>query len=439
MASAGVDLLFDSSAWAAIGVVENLSHVIPLTRAKNSLVSKWIRQRPDLFIPIDFGYFNVRLASPIHAAGIPVLYYFPPRSWSQQTKASPLLKASVDAVATPFPWSAQVLQQAGVPAAFVGHPLLDTIASAPRRSVLHQEWDLDPAAPIFALLPGSRDHEVRHLWPTLLQAARLILNKEPHAQFLTPVAPTIDIHKIQRDTQRLWARISRKEHERRSAASEQQERYRLNQRVVEIERKPEARTPELWSNRNQDESGIRNPDSLPLRLVEGRTGDVLGACDIAAVCSGTAALEAAVQARPMVVIYRGSTVMALEWRLRKPHLAIPFIGMPNILAGRSIVTELIQEAATPEAIAREALELLHSEPRSQQMMKDLRDVAQILGFPGAIERTAQLALGMARGEPIKDLLPKANIAETVRGGDVLNDPPVQPGAAPPSAAKQRGF
>lgn len=349
MKEAGVKIHYDSSTWGSIGVIESLKLVAPLTRVKRELVRRFAATPPDLLIPIDFGYFNLRVAGEARANGTRVLYYFPPKSWSRDATVSQRLREGVDAVATPFPWSADRLREAGVPVSFVGHPLLDSTSISASRAALCSELDFDPDHPIVALLPGSRTHEVRYLWPQLISAARIVAAQIPHVQFVVPAAPSV---------QRSYL----------------------------------------------DSVLDRQGGELKVRILNGRTGDALVVADVVAACSGTATLEAAIRHKPMVILYGGSWLMALEWAYRKPRLNLPFIGMPNVMAGRELVPELIGEDATGDNIAQQLLSLLTDEDRAERMKTDLRDVVQILGLPGAADRTAAIALQMAQGSMSPDAL-----------------------------------
>ncbi|HET6386615.1 MAG TPA: hypothetical protein VFJ58_24760 [Armatimonadota bacterium] len=402
MQSAGVEIIHNSGEWGSIGIIESLRLYFPLNRIKDELVRRFGADPPDLLIPIDFGYFNVRVAHPLHRRGVRVLYYFPPRSWSQAAHVSPRLKESVDLVATPFPWSADRFRAAGVPVSFVGHPLLDAAARTPDRRVLCSEWGLDPDRPIVALLPGSRGHEIKYLWPQLLIAASRILRKIPNAQFVTPIAPTVDRRRLEASTEKILRRLRNKEHERALIQREMSARHNLNLRVTQYEEHPERRVIPVWQEEpdvSDDPDDIKIPiDNITLRLVDGRTADALAAADAAAICSGTATLEAAILQSPMVILYGGSWLMAAEWALRKSHLAIPFIGMPNLLAGRLIVPEMIQEDASGPKIAREIISLLTDSARAEKMKADLAAATACLGEPGATARAAALAVAAARGD-----------------------------------------
>ncbi|MDQ2730997.1 MAG: lipid-A-disaccharide synthase [Armatimonadota bacterium] len=342
MKNAGVTILYDSSTWGSIGVIESLKLVAPLTRIKRELVHRCKVSPPDLLIPIDFGYFNLRVAGEIRASGSRVLYYFPPKSWSRDATVSQRLRESVDAVATPFPWSADRLREAGVPVSFVGHPLLDTTHLSASRTELCTELNFDSTHPVVALLPGSRTHEVKYLWPQLVAAAKEVAVQIPGVQFVVPAAPSVD------------------------------RRYLMN--VLH-----------------------RQGSDLKVGILEGRTGDALIVADVVAACSGTATLEAAIRLKPMVILYGGSWLMSLEWAYRKPRLNLPFIGMPNVMAGREVAPELIGEDATGPKIAEEILSLLTNSPRADKMRSELREVVQLLGAPGAADRTAAIAIEMARG------------------------------------------
>ena len=413
MRSAGVELLADSAAWGAIGVVEALGKVPGLLFDTQPKVKRALRdRRPEVVVLIDFGAFNVPVARHAHRLGLKVCYYFPPGAWRRTGTKGAELAQITDLVATPFPWSAERYRALGANAVTVGHPLLERVHAALDRSAFAAQLGMDPAKPIIGLLPGSRRHEVSHLMPTMLHAARLLYERVPDAQFVVGVAPSLSPETIAAYLEghtELLDRLSDIWHEFAQEAetkvikpvtrtagklSPQMRRTLVTANGVLVPE--EALREEMAAQRRSDR--IRSQAERlppPTVLTKGLTYDVMAHSDVLLVCSGTATLEATIFTTPMVILYRGSKIMEWEYRLRGIKKKIPHIGLPNILADRRIVPELIQEEATPEAIAEQALLLLNDIETRQQARRELLAVRESLGTPGASERTARLVLDLA--------------------------------------------
>ncbi|MGI6296034.1 MAG: lipid-A-disaccharide synthase [Armatimonadota bacterium] len=335
MREAGVDIRVNMTNGGTIGIAETLKSLPAMVVKYNHLRHLLLKNRPDLFVPIDFGAFNIRLAQIAHANGIPVVYYFPPSSWRKELRNASKLLACGGKVVTPFAWSAELLTQAGVDARFVGHPLLDIVKPGTEREKFLDELSLDRSAITVGLLPGSRSHEIRgHLDP-MLACAEAIRHKLGNVQFVIGAA---------------------------------------------------------WGAENLRMQIARSnvPD---VKVVEGRTYDCMASSDLLIIASGTATLEAAILGVPMIIIYRGSALMRLEYFLRKSILE-DFIGMPNIIAGRGICPELINDDVTPEKLAGVALDLLQHEKLVSDMRSGFEEVRRRLGEAGAVERAARTVLEM---------------------------------------------
>jgi lipid-A-disaccharide synthase len=338
MRQAGFELLFDSTQWSAIGLAQ-AARSIPALLLRGRQVARWLSRHPaDLVVLVDFGAFNVRLAQVIKRGPSPgVLYYFPPRSWSRSARGYEPLARVVDRVATPFPWSADILRAAGIDATWVGHPVVDRIQplEGEARTRLRDRLGLRPGGPIIGILPGSRLAEVTANGPSALRAASLIRDRLPGAQFMVSVAPGIPPRLLERQVRRARLRGAR---------------------LI---------------------SGLR---------------DIVRAADLVITSSGTATLEAAAAACPMVVMYRAGALIRLECRLRHPELA--HISLPNIIADRTIVPELVAREATGPALAEAALGLLRDPARLQETRRHLLKVRGALGPPGVSARVADIALAM---------------------------------------------
>lgn len=340
--AAGAELVADYRGLSVTGLAEAL-RVLPRSwRVLRRLVEVAEATRPAVFVAVDFPDFNLRLAAALKRRGIPVVYYVSPQLWAWRSGRMKAMKRLATSVLVIFPFEEPLYREAGVPVEFVGHPLVDLArATAPREAVL-ADLGLDPTAPTVALLPGSRPNEVRAILPGLAAAARRIRARIPRVQFVVARAP------------------------------------HLEDRVFEA-----VAPPPLEAD-------------LRLAVAEGRADDVLAASDVAVTASGTATIQAALHGCPMVIVYRLSP---LTYRLGKPFVHVDTYGMVNLVAGRRIVTELIQQAFTPAAVADETVSLLTDTARAEAVRAGLAEVRAKLGGPGASRRAAEAVWRVAEGRP----------------------------------------
>jgi lipid-A-disaccharide synthase len=412
MREAGVELLHDSGDWGVISITQALLKYPYLRFNVYPNTIKALKQRrPDVLVLIDFGAFNVKVARFAKAAGIPVCYYFPPGAWRRDGDKGAELARITDLLAVPFEWSADRFQRLGANAVNVGHPLIERAKPSMSRAEFAAEFDMDPSRPIIGLLPGSRLHEVEHILPALLDAARIIHAKVPDAQFVIGVAPNLSPEIVARylsGQPELLERLSeywyefaleagtqvRKQVSRTAHALAPQGQRKLV--TVEGIVVPEQTLTDEMEKRDRIDRQREKPLLPPTVLAKGLTYDVMAHSDVLITCSGTATLEATIFTTPMVILYRLSKVMEFEGRLRGLHKKIKFIGLPNILADRPIMPELLQDAATPDALAAAALRLLNDLTARAQARKELEAVRAMLGGPGASERTARLVLELAK-------------------------------------------
>ncbi len=337
MSEAGFELLFDSTGWSAIGVLESLKRVPALLVRRRQLSGHLLALRPDLLVLVDFGAFNVRLARSVRRALRPILYYFPPRSWSRDADYRGLAPL-VDRVATPFRWSEALLRQAGIDARWVGHPVVDRIhpPSAAERATLRQRLGVEPGATVVGLMPGSRRFEIRYNCPQLLGAGLALSREIPQLQLLLSVAPSIA-------EETLEAHVAR--------------------------------------------AGLEGR----VRLLPG-VAEIVAASDLVITACGTATLEAAAAACPMIIMYDVGLLGRLETTLRRFDPGL--VGMPNIIAGEEIVPELLGNDARAAQLADRALEMLGDEDELSKTRELLLDVRAQLGDPGVSDRVAGMALEM---------------------------------------------
>lgn len=342
LAAAGADLVGDYRGISVTGLVEVVK-LLPKTYAMyRRLIEAARARRPDVFVAIDFPDFNFRLARAMGALGVPVVYYIGPQLWAWRPGRLRTLERLVDRVLVIFPFEREIYERAGVPVEFVGHPLVDLVSDVVPRDRLLASVGLDPAAPVVALLPGSRPNELRQILPVLVEGAALVAATRPATQFVVARAPNLDAA--------LFAPIE--------AA-----RPRHGLRVV---------------------------------TVDGQTDSVLAAADAVVTASGTATIQTALHERPMVIVYRLSP---LTYRLGIRFVRVDTYGMVNLVAGRRVVPELIQHGFTPGAMAAEVGRYLDDPGHAEATRAALRAVKTQLGGSGASRRAADAVLRVARGAP----------------------------------------
>ncbi len=335
MRAAGVDVRVDAATTAVMGAVEVLAHLPAIGRAYRTLARLLDEVR--LAVLIDYPDFNFLLARAARRRGVPVFYYVSPQLWAWRPGRVKALRERVSHLAVILPFEAAFYEAHGVPVSYVGHPLVDTPRPAGGREAARRTLGLDEGRETVALLPGSRRFEVAALLPVLLDAAgRLAAWRaragRPGPQFVLPLAPTV--------------------------------------------------------SRAQVDPLLAAPP-VPVTVVEGEgaAARALAAADVACLASGTATLEAALAGTPMIIVYK---VRPLTYLLGRLLIRVPSIGLVNIVAGRRLVPELIQGAATPEAVAREAACLLDDPARRAAVEAGLAEVRERLGPPGASARAAAI-------------------------------------------------
>jgi lipid-A-disaccharide synthase len=333
MRARGAEILVEARDVAIVGVPEIVRGLGKLYGAFRVLVGAARARRPDVVVLVDWPEFNLRLAKALRREGLRIVYYISPQVWAWREYRVHRIRRDVDRMLVIFPFEEEYYRRRGVEVEFVGHPAVGDIAPRSDRETFFARHGLDPSRELLALLPGSRRKEIAFNLPPIVGAVRILEEARPALQFVLPLASTVD------------------------------------RALVE---------PALG-----DAAGL-------VRVVERDTYSAIAHATFAVVCSGTATLETALLGTPLVVIYRASSV---NYRLLRPLIRIDTFGMVNLIAGRKIATELIQDDCTPERIAAEVLAALEQPGRLEAMRAEVRDVRGALASAGdASARAADAVL-----------------------------------------------
>jgi lipid-A-disaccharide synthase len=330
----GMKLLYHSHSLSVVGITEVLFKLRAILKALKGLKESLDREKPNLIILIDFPDFNLRLAKIAHQKGIPVLYYISPQVWAWRRGRVRVIAERVKKMVVFFPFEVPLYKAAGVDVEWVGHPLLDIVKPTLSKEEAFGQFGLDPQRRTIGLLPGSRIQEVDRLLPPLLGSAHLLQQEIPDLQFVIPMAPGFT-----------------------------------------------EKTLSPW---------MRN-SSAPVKLIQGRTYDVMNISELLILASGTATLEGAILGKPMIIVYKVSLLSS--W-VGRAMIRVNHIGLANLVAGKGIAPELIQKDVNPKRIAEEALRILRDSVLQQKMVESLKEVRQRLGNPGAAQRAARIVMSM---------------------------------------------
>lgn len=330
MRSAGVDVVTDYSEVSVVGITEILSHLPSLIRAMRHLVSEARRRKPVFAILTDFPGFHLRLARKLRPHGIRNIYYICPQFWAWRPWRVRIVRRRFAQALCIFPFEEKFFSDAGVSTKFIGHPLVGAVKASESREEFCKRNHLDVSLPIVTILPGSRNSELTQHLPILFDAMREIASKVK-VQFVIAAAHTKDMPRL------------------------------------------------------EDPLRVFSDSGVTVKIVDGQTYNALAAADAAIVSSGTATVEAALLDTPIVVIYRVTPLTAL---LAKPLVRTKFFSMVNLIAGRSVVPELIQKDFTGVRVAGEILRLLQDSQAKMALKTGLAEVRERLGPPGAVERAA---------------------------------------------------
>lgn len=335
MAGAGCEIRVDMRELAVMGLIEVATRLTTIRKAFKSIKALFHgNERPDLLVLIDYPGFNLRLAREAKRSGIPVLYYICPKIWASRPGRKKQIVSDVDRLATIFPFEAELFQGEAIRVDYVGNPLLDEYHEpAPRLEVM-QRHGLDPAHRVVGLFPGSRKSEIKYILPTILETARMLQGHDPDMQFLIPVAPSLT---------------------------------------------------DVDFDRFLTQHGVK------ATLVRDDIYDLAAACNVILSVSGTVTLQIALAGTPLAILYKASS---LTYAIGKRLVRIPLVGLPNIVAGKEIVREFIQEDAQPETLLMEIERILTDHAYCHQMLKDLVAMKASLGEKGCSHRVAAILMEM---------------------------------------------
>jgi lipid-A-disaccharide synthase len=340
MRAAGVEIITDYSEVSVVGITEVLKRLPSLRRAMRGLVDEAERRRPPLAILTDFPGFHLRLARKLRPKGIRNVYYICPQFWAWRPWRANLVRRRFAQALCIFHFEEKFYGDAGVPVKFIGHPLVGNVKSTMTREFFCKKYGLKEGRKILTILPGSRQGEIAYHVPVLVDALNELARTLPgDLSVVIAVAPELNLDKLKALFQA----------------------------------------------------------HLKVKFVEDDTYNALAVADLAIVSSGTATVETALLGKPMIVVYRLSPLTAL---LAKPLVKTKFFSMVNLIAGRAVVPELIQDDFTPSRVAEEAGKLLASSSDARKRLEEMRsgldEVQRLLGPPGAVERAADAIAGLLR-------------------------------------------
>jgi lipid-A-disaccharide synthase len=333
MRAAGMEVLYPLDKLAVRGYVEVIRHYSEIRGIRNRLADRLLREPPTLFIGVDAPDFNLGLEARLKAAGVPTVHYVSPSIWAWRAGRIRKIRRAVSKMLLVFPFETAIYERAGIPAAYVGHPLAELLAGFPDRAAMREQLRLPHAGKIIALLPGSRVSELEQMGGLFVDTALRIAAAVPEAVFLVPLAT--------RETRDLFE--------------------------AELHR--------------------RETGELRLTVLFGHAHEAMAAADVVLVASGTAALEAALLKCPMVITYR---MPRLSWWMMRPRALLPYVGLPNILAGEFLVPELMQDKATPENLATAVLKFLNDEPLRRRLEERFERMGRELRRDTAVEAAREI-------------------------------------------------
>jgi lipid-A-disaccharide synthase len=321
MEGQGFESWFPMEKLAVRGYVEVLRHFFEILSIRRKVEQRMMEARPSLFIGVDAPDFNLGLERRLKRAGIPAVHYVSPSLWGWRGGRMSAIAKSVDKMLVLFPFEEALYRDAGVPVAYVGHPMADETSDEDETAAAREQLKLPAARRIIALLPGSRQSELRYMARCFAETAKLIAARQPALHFLVPL--------ISRETRAIF-----------------------EQAIYDA-----------------------GASDLPLTVLFGHAREAIAACDVALVASGTATLETALARKPMVITYKMASLTA---RLMARMATVPYAGLPNIIAGEFVVPEILQDDATPENLAQAVLNSLNDPVVSRKLPERLNRMRLLL-------------------------------------------------------------
>lgn len=334
MRKSGVRTIYDIENLGIIGVVEVIRHIPLFFRLRSMLKEAMIKEKPDVLVCVDYPGFNMKLAHVAKELGIPVIYYIAPTIWAWNKGRAKNIVRDVEQVASIFPFEAEAYRKAGARVTFVGHPLADTVKPSMSFEEAMDYFHGNPDKKRVLLMPGSRKNEVAGLLPVMIQAAEKLAEKE-ECQFFIPRASTISKEML---------------------------------------------------------LSIIGKTSLSIEITEGHQYDLMQICTACVASSGTATLETALMELPTVLVYK---LAPFTWFLANLLVHVKYAGLPNLLLGREVTPELLQDRARAENIVSILLPWLQDEKARQKNIEEIREVRKALGSGGAVHRVAELIIKTA--------------------------------------------
>ncbi len=334
MEAEGFECLGRSEEMAVVGLQEVVKHLPHIKNVFYSLLEQAEKRKPKFALLLDYPDFNLRLAKELKKRGVKVVYYISPQVWAWRTGRVKNIRKNVDHMLVLFPFEEGFYREHGVKVDFVGHPALDELPTflAPNElKIRRNKFGVSDDEIVLGLMPGSRNSEIEHHLKSQLDAAALLVKKNPKVRPLLMVAPTL-------------------------------EREKLAQAMGDV--------------------------AFPIQLVKENPNDMIALADVILVASGTATLMVGLMEKPMVIMYRMNALTA--WFAKRLVTKTPYFGMVNLVMNRKIVPELFQEQASPEGMAREVEKLISDSPERSRMVSDLKQVKDRLGSKGATERVRHL-------------------------------------------------
>ena len=330
MIGEGATSLFPIEKLSVRGYVEVLKHLYGLLKLRKSLLKQLLAEKPDIFIGVDAPDFNFWLERKLKKHSIPTIHYVSPSIWAWRGGRMGKIKRAVSHVLALFPFEPALYEKAGVAVTYVGHPLADELPLKPSKTAAREILKIEKNKLVIAMLPGSRQSEVKQHADLLIKTAKIISKENKNSQFLVPL--------ITRETRQLFETA-------------------------------------LYNNISHNQANLNNEDTpderLDLDILFGHAHDAMEAADIVIVASGTATLEAALLKKPMVITYR---MPAISWQILKRMRYQPYVGLPNILAGKFLVPELLQHDATPQKLADAVASLLSDDAYLKEINQEFTTI-----------------------------------------------------------------